>query len=197
MILSQSFWLWDGNSIPPLDALSFHWLWTLQVPSSHYWEFILSSLPLSPERLSHLEFLVHFRVSPHLLPPEFAYFHSFCWPSALQSFSFLPPLHPTPIPDHVSPFPSLSPFLPRPLHPSAPCDCFLLPLKWDWAPTPIPDHVPCSPSPPLSHSGPPHPPHPPPAWLLFSPSQVRLKHPYLGWMEGFLKHCHGPENKVN
>ena len=33
--MGQRFCLWDDNPIPPLDALSFYWRWTLQVPFSH------------------------------------------------------------------------------------------------------------------------------------------------------------------
>jgi hypothetical protein len=38
-ILGQSFWLWDGNPILPLDVLSLHWRWTLQVSSLHFRTF--------------------------------------------------------------------------------------------------------------------------------------------------------------
>jgi hypothetical protein len=37
--MDQSFWLWNGNLIPPLDTLSFYWKWTLQVPSPHCCKF--------------------------------------------------------------------------------------------------------------------------------------------------------------
>jgi hypothetical protein len=35
-ILSQRFWLWDGNCVSPLDALSLHWRWAIQVPFLHW-----------------------------------------------------------------------------------------------------------------------------------------------------------------
>jgi hypothetical protein len=38
-----------------------------------------------------------------------------------------------PILDTVSPLPSAFPLLPRSLPPSASCDCFVPPSKWDWS----------------------------------------------------------------
>ena len=120
-ILGQSFWLWSGNPIPPLDVLSFYWRWTLQVSSSHCRAFHLRS-SLWVLRVSHLPGLwCILEGSPNLLFPEVACFHSFCWPSGLQSFSFTQyqirfPSPPSPDPIH---FPSqVSPSLPT-------CDCFL------------------------------------------------------------------------
>ena len=84
IILGQSFWLWDGNSIPPLDVLSLHWRWALQVPPPHCRALHPRSLPLSPESLSPPRSPVHSRGSSHFLPPKVAYFHSFCWLSGLQ-----------------------------------------------------------------------------------------------------------------
>ena len=69
----------------PLSFLSFCWRWALQVPTPHCRTFHLRSLPLSPEYLSPPGSLVHSRRSPHRLPSEGACFHSFCWPSGLQS----------------------------------------------------------------------------------------------------------------
>ena len=63
---------------------------TLQIPSPYFWEFHLRSLHLSPECLSSTTSLVHSGGFPHLLSPEFACFHSFCWPSRLH-YSFLIP----------------------------------------------------------------------------------------------------------
>jgi hypothetical protein len=40
-ILGQNFWLWNGNPVPLLDALSFYLRCTLQVPFRHYWAFHL------------------------------------------------------------------------------------------------------------------------------------------------------------
>jgi hypothetical protein len=72
---------------------------------------------------------VHSGGSPHLLPHEVAYFHSFCCPSGLQSFCMtqyqirIPSTPTAPNPVH---FPSQVP-------PSLPiCGCFLLSPKWDW-----------------------------------------------------------------
>jgi hypothetical protein len=74
---------------PPvsLDALSFCWRWALQDLSPHCREFHPRSLPLSSESLSPPRTLVHSEGSSHLLPPNVACCHSFCWPSGLQSFS--------------------------------------------------------------------------------------------------------------
>jgi hypothetical protein len=76
---------------------SFYWRWTLKVPSPYCRALYPRSFPLSPESLSPPRSPVHSRGSPHLLPPEVAYFHSFYWPSGLHSCS------PGPIPDHVTP----------------------------------------------------------------------------------------------
>ena len=107
--------MWDGNLNSPLNALSFYWRWTLQVPSPHCWAFHLKSLTLSPESFSPSKSLVHSTVSPHLPPPKIAYFHSFCRPSGLHScfptpspqylitFSFPPLLFPTQVPPSLYP----------------------------------------------------------------------------------------------
>ena len=92
-------------------------------PSLHCRTFYLRSLPLSPESLSPPRSLVHSRGFPHLLAPEVAHFHSFCWPSGLQSCFF---------PQYVIMFPSSPPWPLRALHPPFLCDCFLFPPKWDW-----------------------------------------------------------------
>ena len=110
-ILGQCFWLWDGNPIPAVYALTFYWRWTLQVPSPHCWAFYLRSLLLGPESLSTFRSLVHsIRVSP---PPtsQGCLFPFFLL--ALRASLLFP--H---IPDHVPPFPSLSPVPPRSLPPS-------------------------------------------------------------------------------
>jgi hypothetical protein len=61
--LGQSFWLWGGNPIPPLDTFSFYWRWTLQVTSLHCWAFHLMFLPLTSENLSPSRSLVNSRLS--------------------------------------------------------------------------------------------------------------------------------------
>jgi hypothetical protein len=71
---------------------------------------ISSKVPLNPPRS-----LVLSRWSSHLPPIEVAYFHSLCWPSGLFSC-------PTPIHDHVPPFPSPSPLPLRSLPPFASSD---------------------------------------------------------------------------
>ena len=63
-IMGQNFWLWDGNPIPPVDALSFCWRWALQVSSSNCRTFHLWFLPLSPENLSAPRTLIHSGWSP-------------------------------------------------------------------------------------------------------------------------------------
>jgi hypothetical protein len=80
----SKYWLWDGSPIPSLDALSFYWRWTLQVPSPHCWAFHPRSLPWDSltSQVSGT-----FSSIPHFLTPKIACFHSFCWPSGLQSFS--------------------------------------------------------------------------------------------------------------
>ena len=116
------FFLWDSNTIPPLDDLSFYWRWTLWLPSLHWWGFYLRSCPLIPERLSPLRSFVLSTRSP-LPPSEVACFHSFCWPSELLLF-------PYPKPDHVPLFhsPSSLPLRSPPLCASY-GDCFLLPTE--------------------------------------------------------------------
>jgi hypothetical protein len=107
-IMSQSYWLWDGNPIFSLDVLSLRWRRTLQVPSPHCTAFHLRFLSLSPEILSPPRSLVHSRGFFHLLPKQ-----SFLFPFFLLVLS-PSVLFPTPtIPDHVPFFPYLSPFLPR------------------------------------------------------------------------------------
>ena len=64
---------------------------------------------------------------PNLLSSEVAYFHSFCWPSGLQSFSLTQyqimfPSPPLPHSVHPVHFPSQYTFLPS----LSTCDCFLL-----------------------------------------------------------------------
>jgi hypothetical protein len=86
-ILGQSFSLWNGDPIPPVDVLSLHWRWTLQVRPPHYRALHLMSLPLSPKSLSPPRSLVHSRGSSHLLPPEVVCFYSFCRSSGLKSCS--------------------------------------------------------------------------------------------------------------
>jgi hypothetical protein len=115
---AKYFGLWHGNPILPLDALTFYWRWTLQVPFPHCRAFHLRYLPLSSKSISLPRFLLQSRGSPHLPPPEVAYFHSFCWPSGLHS-CFLPPT-----PDHVPLFPSPSSLPLRSLPPSAPLIAF-------------------------------------------------------------------------
>ena len=87
---------------PSLDALSFCWRWTLQVPYSHCRAFYLKSLPLSSERVSPPRSLVFSGGCPQ--PPTF-YFLTFP-----VSFFLLAHrasvLFPHTIPDHV---PSSSP----------------------------------------------------------------------------------------
>lgn len=59
----SEFLLWDGNSIPSLDAI-FLLRWALQVPSHHCRAFHLRSLPLSPETLLTINiFLLKVKVS--------------------------------------------------------------------------------------------------------------------------------------
>ena len=101
----------------PLDDLSLHWRRTLQVPSPYCRAFHLGSLPLSPESLSPPRSVVYSRGFSNLLHIKDACFHSFCWSSALQSFS--------PPPQYLIMFLSSSPCLlshPGPLHP--PCSDF-------------------------------------------------------------------------
>ena len=72
---------------------------------------ILSKIPPfeSWVSLTSKAFCTFYKV-PHLPPSEFAYFHSFCWPSGL--FSSLPQ-KPLPTPDHDSLLPSPYPLTPR------------------------------------------------------------------------------------
>jgi hypothetical protein len=77
--------LCDANSIPPLDALSSAAGGLYKFPFP-----IVGHFPLSPESLSPPRFLVHCRGSSNILPPKVACFHSFCWPSGLQSCSPYP-----------------------------------------------------------------------------------------------------------
>jgi hypothetical protein len=79
MILGQKSWQWISNSAPPLGALSIYWRLTLQVPSLQCWAIWLRSPPMNPESVISPGFLVLSRGSPHLPPPEAAYFHSFSW----------------------------------------------------------------------------------------------------------------------
>ena len=55
------------------------------VQASHCRVLHQSSLPLSPESLPPPRSPVHSKASSHFLPWEVACFHSFCWPSGLQS----------------------------------------------------------------------------------------------------------------
>jgi hypothetical protein len=55
----SEFWLWDGNTKPSLDALSFCWRWVLQVPSLQCRAFHLRFLSLSSESLSPPRSLLH------------------------------------------------------------------------------------------------------------------------------------------
>jgi hypothetical protein len=80
------------------DALSFYWMWALQVPFWHCRAFHLRSLSLRPESLSPPRSLLHSRGAPNLQPPNVACFHSFCWPSGISV------LFSQPTPDHVSLF---------------------------------------------------------------------------------------------
>jgi hypothetical protein len=111
----EQFWVrvfdWPWQPIPPPDALSFHWRWTLQVPSPHWRAFHLRSLPLSSESLSPPRSGTFWRVPPP--PPSVVVcFHSFCWSSGLHTYPTS--LLPVPFPTQVHP--SLSPS----------CDYFLL-----------------------------------------------------------------------
>jgi hypothetical protein len=86
------------------------------VPFHHCWTFHLSFLPLSPESISPLRFLV-----PPPPTPEVEYFHSFYWPCLYShTWSCFP-----------FPFPSSLPLRYLPL--STSCDCFHLPSNWDWS----------------------------------------------------------------
>ena len=69
-----------------------------KIPPFEFWESLTSKA-----------FCTLYKV-PHLPPSEFAYFHSFCWPSGL--FSSLSP-KPLPTPDHDSLLPSPYPLTPR------------------------------------------------------------------------------------
>ena len=101
IMMGQKNWLWVGNPVPLLGALSIYWRWTLWVPSPHCWAFGLRSPPLNPESLSPLRFLGLSRCSLCLPFLKAAYFHSFSlslsWflscspPPYLILFPFYPP----------------------------------------------------------------------------------------------------------
>jgi hypothetical protein len=106
-----------GEQSPPsLDVLSSCWRWTLLVSSPYCLAFHLRSLPLSPGNFSHPKSLVHSGGSPNFLPPKFDCFHSFCWPSGLQSFSLTQYRIRFPYPSTATT--TMSTFSPRSLTPS-------------------------------------------------------------------------------
>jgi hypothetical protein len=110
---------------PSLDALSFCWRWALHVPSPHCRAFHLRSLPLSSESLSPPMSLVHSGGSPQ--PPIsrgclFPFFLLVLRASVLSLYPILDHVPLSPLPQPLS--------LPGPVLLS-PCDCFLLPPKWD------------------------------------------------------------------
>ena len=118
------FCLWDGNPILHLMPCLSVGGGLYKFPLHTVGHFILRFLPLSPESLFPPRSLVHSRGVPHILPPKVACFHSFWWPSGLQSCC------PTPTPDHVPLFPSLLPFSSESTFPTpAYCDSFLIPPK--------------------------------------------------------------------
>jgi hypothetical protein len=93
-------------------SLFFYWRWALQVPSVYCRAdvFHLRSPFEAWESLTSQVSGTFWRV-PYLLPPEVTCFHSFWWPSVLQSC-------PSPITDHVPLLPSPFPLPPKSLPPS-------------------------------------------------------------------------------
>jgi hypothetical protein len=83
----SEMWLWDGNPHPSLDVFLLE---VVSVSSlSLLLGIYLKFLSLILESLLPPRSLLHSGGSPpNLLFPEVARFHSFCWPSGLQSFSF-------------------------------------------------------------------------------------------------------------
>ena len=102
-IMSQSFWLWDGNPFSHLMSSLSAWSGLYKFPLPTVWNFIYGS-SLWVLKVSHLPGLWYILECPaHLPPPKVACFHSFYWPSGLQYYSSYQ------IPDHVPPVP-LCPF---------------------------------------------------------------------------------------
>ena len=96
-----------GNNSLPIDALSFYWRWTPQVPSSHCRALHLRSLwVLSVSHLPGIWYILEGLPTSYLqkLPVSILL-------ADPQGFSPVPPL------SFLSPFPPMS---------------FLLPPKWDW-----------------------------------------------------------------
>jgi hypothetical protein len=103
---SQVLFSFNSSLIPPLDVLlSLHWWQTLWVPFPYCRALQTSSLPLSAESLSPRRSPGHSRRSP----PPTSYFkvYRFLFCLLALSASILFHAH---TPDHVIPFPVLSPF---------------------------------------------------------------------------------------
>lgn len=127
-ILAQSFWMWDGNTIFPVDVLSFHCRRILQVPPPNYAAFHPRVLPLSPDSLfpPGLQIIVEGSASLRSQGCPFPFF------LLALSDSVQLPITQLPIIDSVSPFPFMSHLPPNLMIPSAPCACFLYPSNWYW-----------------------------------------------------------------
>jgi hypothetical protein len=124
----EQFWVktlkWVGGPIPLLRAMSIYWMWSLLMLSHQCWVFWLMSSSLGSGSHSH-PWCLGFSSDFSQLPTSHCYLYLFILLALWNSLMSLHIHGPAPL------FSSSSTLLPRWLPPSASCDYFVIPSKFE------------------------------------------------------------------